>query len=103
MMPVFWGTVGPVIYGEYWLHICDDRDDCAVRNPMRVSCVNIMTLLNIPLQSHVPSCEACVARVTGAVDAMVWENTITAIVAWMSYYCGQFSTHVPGEREQNIE
>lgn len=37
MMPVFWGTVGPVIQGEIWLHICDDREDCAARNPMRVS------------------------------------------------------------------
>ena len=64
-----------------------------------------------------PSCEACVARVNGGADAMVWEDTVTQVVynlytyilpiwqydidtqvvAWMSDFCGQFSTHVPGD------
>ena len=33
------------------------------------------------LQTFVPDCEACQARVNGATDALAWEETITGGVA----------------------
>merc|ERR1712209_8207 len=67
-MPAFWGTIGPIVWKEHWLHVCDDLDCPSVK-------------------SSVPSCEACQARVNAVADALAWEETITGWVSGLSDWC----------------